>query len=342
MLLPEVRHLEHLRLEALAAALVARHEHVGHEHHLDLEIARALARLAAPAGDVEAEGAGGVAALPRSGSVGEDAPDLVVRLHVRHRVRARRAADRALVDEHHVVERLAAGERCRTRRRVSPRCCLAECSPVSLRLERAIQHVVHERALARARHAGDRGHRAERDAEVDALEVVLARAGERRATAARRGRRVSGSGISRAPVRYWPVSGLSATRDIGPAKTTLAALLAARGPELDHVVGGADRLEVVLDDEHRVAAVAQPQQQREQPVHVARVQPDRRLVEHVQRVDELRAERVGEADALRLAARQRARRAVEREVGEPDVAEEAHAVPRFAQDVRRDLAARTP
>ena len=36
-------HLEHFGLEALAAALVARHEDVGHEHHLDLEIAGALA-----------------------------------------------------------------------------------------------------------------------------------------------------------------------------------------------------------------------------------------------------------------------------------------------------------
>ena len=90
------------------------------------------------------------------------------------------------------------------------------------------------------------------------------------------------------------MSGLSLTRDIGPREHELAALLAALGPELHHVVGGADRLEVVLDDEHRVAAVAQPKQQLEQPVHVARVQADRRLVEDVERVDELRAERVGE------------------------------------------------
>ena len=54
--------------------------------------------------------------------------------------------------------------------------------------------------------------------------------------------------------------------------------------------------------------------QAQQPVHVARVQADRRLVEHVQRVDELRAERVGEPDALRLAAGERARRPVQREV----------------------------
>ena len=150
-------------------------------------------------------------------------------------------------------------------------------------------------------------------------------------------RRDSGTGISRAPVRYLP-----GERTLGDARHRageheLAALLAALRPELHHVVGGADRIEVVLDDEHRVAAVAQPEQQLEQPVHVARVQTDRRLVEHVERVDEMRAERVGEPDALRLAAGERARRAIEREVVEPDVAEEAHAVLRLLEDVRRDL-----
>ena len=128
-----------------------------------------------------------------------------------------------------------------------------------------------------------------------------------------------------------------ATRDIGPANTSSPPFSPLCGPELHHVVRRADRLEVVLDDEHRVAAVAQPEEQPEQPVHVARVQADRRLVEHVERVDELRAERVGEPDALRLAAGERARRAIQREVVEPDVAQEAHAVARFLEDVRRDL-----
>ena len=41
--------LEHLRLEALALALVARHEHVGEELHLDLDHALPFARLAASA-----------------------------------------------------------------------------------------------------------------------------------------------------------------------------------------------------------------------------------------------------------------------------------------------------
>ena len=55
---------------------------------------------------------------------------------------------------------------------------------------------------------------------------------------------------------------------------------------------------------------------REQALGVARVQADRRLVEHVERAGEAAAELRGEAQALHLAAGERARRAIEREVAE--------------------------
>ena len=71
----------------------------------------------------------------------------------------------------------------------------------------------------------------------------------------------------------------------------------------------ADRLLVVLDDEHGVAEVAQPHQRVDEPAVVALVQADRRLVEHVQHADEAGADLAGEADALRLAAGQGAGRA---------------------------------
>ena len=52
------------------------------------------------------------------------------------------------------------------------------------------------------------------------------------------------------------------------------------------MIGGADRLRVVLDDEHRGADRHERVQVREEPVRVARVQADRRLVEHVERTGE--------------------------------------------------------
>ncbi len=76
---------------------------------------------------------------------------------------------------------------------------------------------------------------------------------------------------------------------------------------------------IVLHDQQRVARVAQAVQHADQPVDVARVQADARLVEHEQRVDQRGAERGGEVDALHLAAAERAGLPVEGQVAQPDV-----------------------
>ncbi|MEI2718847.1 MAG: hypothetical protein V9E87_01700 [Gemmatimonadales bacterium] len=63
----------------------------------------------------------------------------------------------------------------------------------------------------------------------------------------------------------------------------------------------------------------------------------RRLVEDVEHADEARADLRGEADALRLAARERAGRAVEREVVQADVGEEAQPLDHFLEDRAGDV-----
>ena len=102
----------------------------------------------------------------------------------------------------------------------------------------------------------------------------------------------------------------------------VAAVDAGAGADVEHVVGGADGVLVVLDHDHGVAEVAQPLQRFEQARVVALVQPDRRLVEHVEHAGEAGADLRGEPDALALAARQRAGGARQREVFEPDIDQE--------------------
>ena len=111
----------------------------------------------------------------------------------------------------------------------------------------------------------------------------------------------------------------------GPAVDDLAAVLAGARADVDDPVGLADGVLVVLDDEHRVAEVAQADERVDEAVVVALVQPDRRLVEHVQHADEARADLGGQPDALRLAAGERAGRARQRQVVEADVEQEAEA-----------------
>ena len=88
---------------------------------------------------------------------------------------------------------------------------------------------------------------------------------------------------------------------------------------------------LVLDDEQRVAFVAQRFHHADEPARVARVQADARLVEDEERVHERRAEARREIHTLDFAAAERARGAVEREVAEADFEKEAEAGADFAE-----------
>ena len=121
-----------------------------------------------PPGDVEGEAPRAVAAQAGLGDGGEEVADRREDPGVGRRVRARRAADRALVDVDHLVDVLQPHQ-LRERRRA----LLGAVQRVGERLEERLDD---QRALARAGDAGDAGQRPERDLEVDPLEVVAARA----------------------------------------------------------------------------------------------------------------------------------------------------------------------
>src|SRR5260221_8032834 len=94
-------HRERLGVEARAVAHLARDLHVREEAHLDGLHALAVAAVAAPAGGIEREAARGVAADARLLRVGEELADVVEEADVGRRARARRLADRGLVDLQH-------------------------------------------------------------------------------------------------------------------------------------------------------------------------------------------------------------------------------------------------
>src|SRR5690606_2011501 len=131
--------------------------------------------------------------------------------------------------------------------------------------------------------------------------------------------------------------------DIGwrAAHDDLAAMHPGAGPHVDHMVGGADRILVVLDHDDRVAEVAQVLEGADQAIVVALVQADRGLVEDVEYPGQSRADLGGEPDALRFATRQGLGGAVEREIVEPDVVVKAQPVEDVASDPLADQLART-
>ena len=112
---------------------------------------------------------------------------------------------------------------------------------------------------------------------------------------------------------------------------------AGAGTDVDDVVGAGDRVLVVLDDQQGVALVAQVLERIEQDAVVARMQADGRFVEHVAHALQVRAQLAGQPDALRLAAGQRRCAAVERQVGEADVDQEAQPRRDLGHDVAGDL-----
>ena len=119
----------------------------------------------------------------------------------------------------------------------------------------------------------------------------------------------------------------------------LAPVHAGARADIDDVIGGPDRVLVVLDDDHRIAQAPQAPERIEEPRIVALVQADRRLVEHIEHAGEARADLRSEPYALALAARQRAGRARQRQIIEPDVAQKGEPVDDLLQDSLSDLVA---
>ena len=107
--------------------------------------------------------------------------------------------------------------------------------------------------------------------------------------------------------RQRPVAELPEAREFrgGALRDQLAAASSRAGAQIDHVIGAANRVLVVLDHDQRIALGAQPIQGVEQRDIVARMQADGRLVQHVAHALQIRAELRRQANALRLAAGQR-------------------------------------
>ena len=170
----------------------------------------------------------------------------------------------------------------------------------------------------------------------DVLEVVFRRAGEREERRGASGGRHS----TIRPFDHSIISQILPCQALGLEKALevalvhdLAAFAARAGAEIDDVVGRAHHLRVMLDDHDRVAAVPKALQRRDQPLVVSRMKADRRLVKNIEYAGEARANLRRKANALHLAARQRRRRAVKRQVVKAHVQEELKPPRNLGQDV---------
>src|SRR4051812_4911712 len=299
-------HLERLAVVPRAVTHLAGDVDVREEVHLDLDSAVTGARLAAAALDIEGESPRLVPADLRLGRLREQPADVVEDARVRRGVRSRRAADRALVDVYDLVEVLKAADR------LVPAGHLP--GPVELVRQDRVEDVVDQGRLARAADPGNRDEAAQGEAHVDAPEVVLTRADHRELPApldlppAGRERDLT------APGEVNPGQGVGVLEQPrhGSGVDDLPAVLPRVRADVDRPVGRADRVLVVLDDDERVAEIPQPREGLDEPAVVPLVEPDARLVEHVEDAYQARADLGREPDPLRLTAGERARRPIQR------------------------------
>ena len=175
------------------------------------------------------------------------------------------------------------------------------------------------------------------------LQVVLRRAGSYDQYVRSAVRRVASAPRSAScRQRYWPVSDSPAPSDLAgvPSATTSPPCTPAPGPM--STTWSAAR---IASSSCSTTITVLPRSRRslervEQTVVVALVQADRRLVQHVQHADQAAADLGGQADALALAAGQRAGVARERQVVEADIDEEAQPLADLLEDPDGDLPAR--
>ena len=223
--------------------------------HFDRDHAVAAARLAPAAFHVEREAARPEPAGFRFGHHGEQVANEREESGVRRRIRPRRPSDGRLIDFDHLVEELDALDAVVHTRLVA--------GPVERFGEGAIEDVVDERRLAGPADAGNGGQHAEGNPDVDVLQVVRTRATDDQ-FALHRGPaslRCRDRALARqVGARQRAVFGKGARQQIvrRSLENHVAPEVARAGAEIDDVIGDADRLLVVLHDDHRVAEIAQP------------------------------------------------------------------------------------
>src|SRR5437870_3401557 len=117
----------------------------------------------------------------------------------------------------------------------------------------------------------------------------------------------------------------------------LATELAGAGTEINDAIRGWNGVWIMRDDEDGVSEIAEGLENINEPLRVARMEADSRLVEHVERTHKMRTERRGELNPLGFSAGERGSQTVESKVVEADFVEKLQTCTNFFENLVRDL-----
>ncbi len=324
-------HGERFRVEAQTVAIGAGHGDVGQEVHRHLHRALPLAGRAAAGAGVEGEAAGGIAADARFLGVGEQLTNAVPEAQIGGGAGAGRFADGGLIDFEHALQALPA-------RQIARAVDLARmpCEPLT---QRRHQHLAGQRGFARTRHPSDHGEPSSRKLRAQALQIVQMRTMQMQRGLDGPGERARlqrpGHGIAQA-ARGGRV-GMGHDFRQRAAGHDLPATTPRPWADVDEMVGPAHGVFIVFHHHQGVALGFEQGQRVEQDAVVPRMQADGRLVEHVAHAAQIAAELRRQPDALRLAAGERGRAAVQPQIAQAHLLHEGQARTDFAQGVAHDL-----
>ena len=272
--------------------------------HLDFDQAAAFAIFAAPAFDIEAETPRIVTAHARRRQLREQFADRRKRAGVGDRIRARRSADRALVDHDRLVDLFDSAQRA-IRARFLFRVVKARKSARRRMSSTKVDLPLPETPVTQVKQPS--GNETSTFFKLfsaapssliqpsSGLRSVLFAASESRIRE-RAGKIIGGQRIFRAQ----NVFELSLGHDFTTARSRARA-------KIDNVIGGANRFFIVLDHDDGIAEIAQPSQRAEQARVVALMQSDARLVQHIKNAGQTRSRSAWPAGCVALRRRKACR-----------------------------------
>ena len=164
---------------------------------------------------------------------------------------------------------------------------------VEVALEGHAQNVIHKCGFPTAGNAGDASEAGHGKCGVDFLKVILRRAQNAKPTIAdiarlefgfSRGDALAGNGNLCRAVEILRGEGILVAQNLleRPLRNQFPAARAGAGADVEDVVGGPDRVLVMLDDDHRVAEISEVAERLDEAVVVALVQADAGFVENIE------------------------------------------------------------
>ena len=263
---------ESLFVETLSVTGGTGHINVGKELHFNFLDAVALALFAASAFDIEAESSGSESADFGIGKRCEQVSDCAEGFRVSDGIRARGAPDGALVDHDclvHIVEPGNAFVR------------TGDCGVRHLEFlfKRGAENAVHQGAFAGAGNAGYTAERSEREIDRHVFQVVVRHAfqPDRFSVAFFAFRRNLDLEFAGEILSCQGAFGSGDFIRLSRGNDFAAVHTGAR-TEVQHIVGGADGVHVMLHHDDRVADIAEPFERGEQFVIIPLMESDTRFV----------------------------------------------------------------